>query len=101
MVRADDEPPVGVLAEVIDEHGMFDRVEDVFVSDVVTAGCWVNLHTSILYYKKNHWDSFGVAHSVSSAGFGCDLCHLMPAGRFEVQFHSASRGAQPVLRVGR
>lgn len=38
MVRADDEPPVGVLSEVINEHGMFDRVEDVFVSDAVSAG---------------------------------------------------------------
>lgn len=51
-VRADDEPPVKIFAEVIDEHGMFDRVKNVFVSDAVTAGRRVNLHTSILYYKK-------------------------------------------------
>lgn len=57
----------GVLAEVIDEHGMLDRVEDVFVSDAVAAGRRVNLHTSILYYEKTHWDSCGVAaHSVSA-----------------------------------
>lgn len=37
-VRTDDEPPVGIFTEVIDEQGMFDRVEDVFVSDAVTAG---------------------------------------------------------------
>jgi hypothetical protein len=47
-VRTDDKPPVGVLTDVIDRHGVFDGVEDVFIGDAVTAGSGMDLHTPIL-----------------------------------------------------
>lgn len=50
-VRTDDEPPIGIVADVIDDHGMLDSVANVFVADAVAPGGLVNLHTWILYYK--------------------------------------------------
>lgn len=44
-VGADDEPPVGILAEVVDEEGVFDGVEHVVVGDAMAASRRVNLHT--------------------------------------------------------
>ena len=45
VVGADDEPPVGILAEVVDEEGVFDGVEHVVVGDAVAASRRVDLHT--------------------------------------------------------
>ena len=50
-VGTDDEPPVGVLADVVDAHRVFDRVEHVVVADPVSTSRSVNLHTAILYYE--------------------------------------------------
>lgn len=47
-VRADDQPPVRVLAQVVDSHGVFDGMEDVVVSDAVAASRRVNLHTALV-----------------------------------------------------
>ena len=52
VVGADDQPSVRVLAQVVDDHGVFDGVEDVVVSDAVAAGGRVDLHTAILYYER-------------------------------------------------
>lgn len=50
-VRADDQPSVGVFAEVVDNQGVLDGVDDVFVGDAMTASGRVDLHTSIVYYE--------------------------------------------------
>lgn len=50
-VWTDDQPSVGVLAEVVDDHGVFDGVKDVVVSDPVATGRRVDLHMAILYYE--------------------------------------------------
>ena len=51
-VGADDEPSVRVVAEVVDDQRVLDGVEDVVVSDPVTAGGRVDLHMAILYYES-------------------------------------------------
>lgn len=47
-VRTDDEPPVRVLAEVIDDDRVFDGMEDVVVSGSVATRGRVDLYTAIL-----------------------------------------------------
>ncbi len=37
LIGSDDEPSVGILAEVVDDHGVVDRVEHVVVGDAVAA----------------------------------------------------------------
>lgn len=50
-VRTDDQPTVRVLTEVVDDHGVFDGVDDVVVGDAMAASGRVDLHTAILYYE--------------------------------------------------
>ena len=54
-VPSDDEPPVRVLAEVVDDHGVFDGGEDVIVGNAVAAGSRMDLDTALLYYEKKNW----------------------------------------------
>ena len=51
-VRSDDQPSIRVLAKVVENHRMFDGVEDVFVTNAVTASGRMDLHTAILYYES-------------------------------------------------
>lgn len=51
-VGTDDQPAVGILAQIVDEHRVFDGVEDVVVRDAVAARGRVDLHTAILYYES-------------------------------------------------
>jgi hypothetical protein len=37
LVGSDDEPPVGIFAEVVDDERLVDRVEHVVVGDAVTT----------------------------------------------------------------
>ena len=46
-----DQPPVRVLADVVDQEGVFNGVEDVLISDAVSASRRVNLHTALSYYE--------------------------------------------------
>lgn len=52
-VGSDDEPSVGIFAEVVNDERVIDRVEDVAVGDAVASGGRMNLHTTLLYYKTN------------------------------------------------
>ena len=47
-VGPDEEPAVGVFANGVDDHGVFDSMEHVVVGNAVTAGGGVDLHTTIL-----------------------------------------------------
>lgn len=47
-VGADDEPSVGVLAEVFDRERVLDGVEDVGVVDAVATSGLVDLHIRLL-----------------------------------------------------
>ena len=51
-VGTDDEPPIGVLAEIIHCEGSCNGVCDVIVIHAVPASRSVNLHTAKLYYEK-------------------------------------------------
>src|SRR5690242_2897666 len=44
----DHEAPVRLFAQAVDDHGVFDGVEDVVVRDAVAASRRVNLHTALL-----------------------------------------------------
>ncbi|MBF6841974.1 hypothetical protein HN289_20210 [Acinetobacter baumannii] len=48
--RTDDEPPIGILADVLDGEGVVDGVEHVVIGNAVTSGGSVDLHTEISYY---------------------------------------------------
>ncbi|HMX08827.1 MAG TPA: hypothetical protein PKA87_14930 [Microthrixaceae bacterium] len=49
-VGPEHEPPVRVLPDVLDSQGVLERMEHLVVSDAVTSGCSVDLHTGLLYY---------------------------------------------------
>ena len=51
-IRADDDPPVRIFAEVVHDHRVFDGMENVLIGDAVVAGRRVDLHTGILYYES-------------------------------------------------
>jgi len=51
-VRADHEPTVRVVAEVIGDRRVLDSMEHVVVGDAMTASGRVDLHTPILYYDS-------------------------------------------------
>lgn len=50
-VRADDEPPVWVLPEILDGHRVVDGMEHVVDSHAVASGRWMDVHTQLLYYE--------------------------------------------------
>jgi len=52
MIRSDDEPAVRVLSGILDSERMVNCVADVFVSDAVLAGRWVDLHENLVYYEN-------------------------------------------------
>jgi hypothetical protein len=47
-VGADDEPSIGILAEVINNERVVDRVEDVAIGSAVASGRRMDLHTALL-----------------------------------------------------
>jgi hypothetical protein len=51
-VRSDDEPPVGIVTEIVDDERVVDGVDHVGVGDAVSSGRGVDLHTRILYYES-------------------------------------------------
>jgi hypothetical protein len=50
-VGTDDQPSVGVLAQVVDSHRVFDGVEDVVVRYAVPMGRRVDLHNNTVLRK--------------------------------------------------
>ena len=44
-VGTDDEPTVGIVAQILDDHRVPDGVQHVLIDDAVAAGCGVDLHT--------------------------------------------------------
>jgi hypothetical protein len=51
-VRTDDEPSIGVIAEILDGESVLDGMEHFVVRDAVSSGTRVDLHTRILYYRN-------------------------------------------------
>lgn len=51
-VGSQDEPPVWVLAEVVDDQRVLDSVEHVFLGDIVAMRRVVDLHTRLAYYEN-------------------------------------------------
>ena len=51
-VGTDDQPPVGILAKVVDDRRMLDGVKEVVICDSMSACGREDLHTSILYYES-------------------------------------------------
>jgi hypothetical protein len=45
LVGSDDEPPVGIFAEVVDDERVLDGVEHVVVGDAMTPSRRMDLHT--------------------------------------------------------
>ena len=59
-VGTDDEPPIGVLAEVVNDKRVGDRMQDFIVVSAVTSSRAMDLHTSESYYEidrvvRNVW----------------------------------------------
>lgn len=50
-VRPEDQPAIWVLAEIVDDEGVFDGVEHVVIGDFVAPSRVVDLHTDLSYYK--------------------------------------------------
>jgi hypothetical protein len=42
---------VRIFGEVIDDHGVLDRVDNIGVGDAVAAGGGMDLHRALLYYE--------------------------------------------------
>ena len=51
-IRPDDEPPIRVLAEIVDHDRVLDRVQHVVIGDAVAEGRRVDLHTALTYYES-------------------------------------------------
>lgn len=50
-VRSQDQPPIGILAKVVDRQRVLDSVEDVVLSNIVAVRRVVDLHTRLAYYE--------------------------------------------------
>lgn len=50
-VRSEDQPPIGILAQVVHDQGVLDGMEHVFLGDLVTVRRVVDLHTELAYYE--------------------------------------------------
>ena len=50
-VWTDDQPPVRILTDLVDEDGVCDRVPHVVLEDAMSTGGRVDLHTTISYYE--------------------------------------------------
>ncbi len=70
-VGSDDQLPVRIFAEVIDDHRVLNCMKDVIVSDAVAAGRRVDLHAGIVYYEtldldQRLWPPAGNRRSLGS-----------------------------------
>lgn len=50
-IRAEDQPAIRVFTEVVDLQRVLDRMEHVFVGDIVATDRVENLHTELPYYE--------------------------------------------------
>ena len=50
-VGTDEQPSVGILADVVDDDAVFDGVEHVVIADAMASSRWVDLNTALMYYK--------------------------------------------------
>lgn len=50
-VRSQDQPPIWILAKVVDRQRVLDSVEDVVLSNIVAVRRVVDLHTRLAYYE--------------------------------------------------
>lgn len=50
-VRSEDQPPVGILTEVVDDQRVLDGMEHVLLGDIVPVRRVVDLHTRLAYYE--------------------------------------------------
>lgn len=79
-----------MLAKLIDDHRVFDSMEDVVVIDSVAARRRVDLHTPILYYER--W----LRSTAFDAGED-DVCAVAAMGVCDIEndFGRARRAALP------
>ena len=60
-IGTDEQPSVGILADVVDDDAVFDGVEHVVIADAVAPSRWVDLHMGLMYYKTRAWNRFAAA----------------------------------------